>query len=124
MSLSRELIVAAKARADAATEAFNTQVLEVALIGDGAPGNGMDVRYGFEFDGGRAVYDFVETAAREDVPVMADALLRVLDLHRQEPWIDADQFGHDRVRGVYCDECSQSWPCATVRAVTGGSDGS
>ena len=107
MSLSRELIVAAKARADAATEAFNTQVLEVALIGDGAPGNGTDVRYGFEFDGGRAVYDFVETAAREDVPVMADALLRVLDLHR--------------IEGGACAECSgfRPWPCATVRAVTG-----
>jgi len=46
MSLSRELIVAAKARADAATEAFNTQVLEVALIGDGAPGNGTFVAGG------------------------------------------------------------------------------
>ena len=119
--LSRELIVAAKARADAATEAFNTQVLEVALIGDGAPGNGMDVRYGFEFDGGRAVYDFVETAAREDVPVMADALLRVLDLHHavtgnpdwDRPWHEA----------TWCAQGCDEWPCATVRAVTGGSDG-
>ena len=118
--LSRELIVAAKARADAATEAFNTQVLEVALIGDGAPGNGMDVRYGFEFDGGRAVYDFVETAAREDVPVMADALLRVLDLHPREVIAVHEGYGEE----AWCPRCQEHFPCATVRAVTGDDIGS
>lgn len=87
--LSRDLIVAAKARADAA----------------------------LHFDGHPDDWDDVAHSAVVDVPVMADALLRVLDLH---------QARGDLARS--CIHCSGeengwvSWPCATVRAVTG--DGS
>jgi hypothetical protein len=115
VSLSRELIVAAKARADAATEAFNSKRLGMTVVAE------EDLTYHFDGGGARTLLDFVETAAREDVPVMADALLRVLDIHRRE------MFGGDAV----CSSCLRntspmpgrvSWPCATVRAVTG--DGS
>jgi hypothetical protein len=101
VSLSRELIVAAKARADAATEAFNSKGLGMTVVAE------EDLTYHFDGGGARTLLDFVETAAREDVPVMADALLRVLDLHSAE--------------GGACAECSgfRPWPCATVRAVTG-----
>lgn len=74
-----------------------------------------------------ATVQFIQSAAA--VPALV-ARVRELEaqrdaalvLHGQEPWIDADQFGNDQVRGVYCDECREAWPCATVRAVTG--DGS
>ena len=127
MSLSRELIVAAKARADAASEGpwrhIETPYGESVEVDDGDEGAQLFVEtHGVTYAWNGCNAEFI-AASREDVPVMADALLRVLDLHRQEPWIDADQFGHDRVRGVYCDECSQLWPCATVRAVTGDSIG-
>lgn len=93
MSLSRERVVAAKARADAA----------------------------LHFDGHPDDWDDVAHSAVVDVPVMADALLRVLDIHRRE------MFGGDAM----CSSCLRytspmpgrvPWPCATVRAVTG--DGS
>lgn len=93
MSLSRELIVAAKARAD------------TALHFDGHPDDWDDVAYG----------------SVKDVPVMADALLRVLDLHhrvmndRRNGWL-GDPYESCRV-------CHMGWPCATVRAVTGDTIG-
>ncbi len=120
MSLSRELVVAAKARADAAKSAFDTEVVETALIGDGRPGNGSEVRYAFELKGGHRVAEFI-SAAREDVPTMADALLRVLDIHTP---IDALNTRYN-VRQQVCTGCGTDdgnwsvWPCATVRAVTG-----
>lgn len=104
MSLSRDLIVAAKARADAATEG---------PWGYYTPrGGGSDPVFGAipgdEVALVKRPNDWrLIAASREDVPAMADALLRVLDLHHAE--------------GGACAECSgfRPWPCATVRAVTG-----
>lgn len=93
MSLSRERVVAAKARADAA----------------------------LHFDGHPDDWDDVAHSAVVDVPVMADALLRVLDLHRavmndrRNGWL-GDPFES-------CQECGTGWPCATVRDATGDSVG-
>lgn len=155
MSLSRERVVAAKARADAATEGpwhwVDPETDEPCLPD-------LPCRAGYHEDHAyrlslRTVTEYptahvgllpkfiiaeaeefheVEAepgvwmhpdaefiaAAREDVPVMADALLRVLDIHRRE------MFGGDAV----CSSCLRytfpmpgrvPYPCATVRAVTG-----
>lgn len=111
--LSRELIVAVKARADAATEGpwwqegrdiFSERI-------PSATSHDIATHVWSDEDA-----EFI-ASARADVPVMADALLRVLDLH---------QARGDLARS--CIHCSGeesgwvSWPCATVRAVTG--DGS
>lgn len=127
MSLSRERVVAAKARADAA----------------------------LHFEGHPDDWDDVAHSVVEDVPVMADALLRVLDLHRRAhavfSWNSGTKYEDpcpncDGKAGVHdcgcwadrdieyvCAECHRlgsrssgvydyAWPCATVRAATG--DGS
>lgn len=113
-ALSRELIVAAKARADAATEG---------PWGYYTPrGGGSDPVFGAIPGDEVAVVKRPNdwrliAAARADVPVMADALLRVLDLHhavtgnpdRDRPWYEA----------TWCAQGCDEWPCATVRAVTG-----
>ena len=55
------------------------------------------------------------------VVAMHDALLAVLDLHREQIGLD------DALR--YCYDCEEGWPCATVRAINkalntgGGTDG-
>lgn len=52
-----------------------------------------------------------------EVYAMRDALLAVLDLHREQIGLD------DVLR--YCYDCEEGWPCATVRAINkalGGTD--
>lgn len=98
MSLSRECVVAAKARADAA----------------------------LHFDGHPDDWDDVAHSAVVDVPVMADALLRVLDLHHEgvayaDDMDEADDVPEDYERH-FCHEDGETWPCATVRAVTGDTE--
>jgi len=119
MSLSRELIVAAKARADAATDGPWVMVTQGGIESAHYRGPGEDTNSVAQTRN-QEDWEFV-TAAREDVPVMADALLRVLDLHHavtgnpdwDRPWYEA----------TWCAQGCDGWPCATVRAVTGGSDG-
>lgn len=147
MSLSRELIVAAKARADAATEGpWDAEVgedIEVNALSARTQWNGNvgtparswrttdrilsvdDAEYELEeADYEQRVNDaeFI-AAARADVPVMADALLRVLDIH---PMVfrhtGKRPTGAENLSGFEqydCGHCKSPWPCATVRAVTG-----
>lgn len=113
--LSRELIVAAKARADAATEGPWVMVTQGGIESAHYRGPGEDTNSVAQTRN-QEDWEFV-TASREDVPVMADALLRVLDLHRAVM--------NDRRNGWLgdpyesCWGCGMGWPCATVRAVTG-----
>lgn len=123
MSLSRELIVAAKARADAATEGPWMADEGAFILKPDKPGSawgGTIIAQVLRDDFGlveEANTEFI-AASREDVPVMADALLRVLDLHTPEPCEIECCGGLLR-----CLECGQSAPCATVRAMTGDSVG-
>jgi hypothetical protein len=104
IALSRERIEAAKARAGAA----------------------------LHFDGHPDDWDDVAHSAVEDVPAIADALLRVLEIHTEKhgesPRYAPDDVMHDGpIVGwepyTMCAGCGVSpFPCATVRAVTG--DGS
>jgi len=48
-------------------------------------------------------------ATDDGVCAMRDALLAVLDLHREQIGLD------DALR--YCYDCEEGWPCATVRAI-------
>lgn len=145
MSLSRERIVAAKARADAATvgpwwqegrDIFSERI-------PSATSHDIAAYVWSDEDA-----EFI-TASREDVPVMADALLRVLDLHAPEevtvlaqsaspgyegwPLADVDVCSlclpdhmRERIEDEEADESDVRpflHPCATVRAVTGDNIG-
>jgi hypothetical protein len=162
MSLSRELIVAAKTRADAATEgpwfdadsdSYGGLVWFAETTHDPSDPSGqtaMQVQSIVGSGMNRTDAIFI-ASAREDVPVMADALLRVLDIHTPEErahdgsgeWsIPLSEWDDDETPETFtvCSHCgaiemreSQGesefasylealWPCATVRAVTG--DGS
>ena len=48
-------------------------------------------------------------ATDDGVCAMRDALLAVLDLHRETVGLD------DALR--YCYDCEEGWPCATARAI-------
>lgn len=158
MSLSRERIVAAKARADAATEgpweAGDAWVYTSPIYADDKRLSNVlgmpfadPVRADAEHERGLRNAEFI-AASREDVPVMADALLRILDLHTPEErahdgsgeWsIPLSEWDDDEAPETFtvCSHCgaiemreSQGesefasylealWPCGTVRAVTG-----
>lgn len=152
MSASRELIVAAKARADAATVGpwrhIETPYGESVEVDDGDEGAQLFIEtHGVTYAWNGSNAEFI-AASREDVPVMADALLRVLNLHAPEevtvlaqsaspgyeewPLADVDVCSlclpdhvRERIEDEEADESDVRpflHPCATVRAVTG--DGS
>lgn len=117
-ALSRELIVAAKARADAATDR---------PWGHYMPrGGGSDPVFGAIPGDEVAVVKRPNdwrliAASRSDVPAMAEALLAVLDLHRGVPMVPGLE------SSLVCDGCENPgrfvyWPCPTVRAVTGDTE--
>lgn len=70
-------------------------------------------------------------ASRSDVPAMAEALIRVLDLHKATRYGDlVGNIANPNAEVLVCPTCGdesgggyESYPCATVRAITGQESG-
>lgn len=124
-TLTRARIEDALARANAAPEGpweshARDEAAATVEIPDG-PNDTMQLAW-YEGDG-IVVMDKMSAnftaEARSDVPDMAEALIRVLDLHPREVIAVHEGYGEE----AWCPCCREHYPCLTVRAIAGEQPG-